>query len=76
MSIYICELLKGFSGKGTLLSKENYKEYFTYLFWRSPFSHMKQTEDKTQPIDCLNQSKNITAKKQLISLQHSIIIPV
>lgn len=29
MSKYICELLKGFSGKGTLLSKESYKEYFT-----------------------------------------------
>lgn len=29
MSKYICELLKGFAGNGTLLSKNSYKEYFT-----------------------------------------------
>ena len=29
MSKYICELLKGFTGNGTLLNKESYKEYFT-----------------------------------------------
>lgn len=29
MSKFICELLKGYSDKGTLLSKESYKEYFT-----------------------------------------------
>ena len=29
MGKYICELLKGFSGKGTILSNESYKEYFT-----------------------------------------------
>ncbi|MFX2597875.1 serine hydrolase domain-containing protein, partial [Enterobacter roggenkampii] len=28
MSKYICELLKGFAGNGTLLSKTSYKEYF------------------------------------------------
>jgi CubicO group peptidase (beta-lactamase class C family) len=28
MSKYICELLKGFTENGTLLSKESYKEYF------------------------------------------------
>lgn len=29
MSKYICELLKGYFGKGTILSYESYKEYFT-----------------------------------------------
>ena len=29
MGKYICELLKGYFGKGTLLSKKSYKEYFT-----------------------------------------------
>ncbi|MCX6318623.1 MAG: serine hydrolase [Bacteroidetes bacterium] len=29
MGKYICELLKGYVGKGTLLTKESYKEYFT-----------------------------------------------
>jgi CubicO group peptidase (beta-lactamase class C family) len=29
MSKYICELLKGFTRKGTLLTEESYKEYFT-----------------------------------------------
>jgi CubicO group peptidase (beta-lactamase class C family) len=29
MSKYICELLKGFTGNGTLLNKESYKEYFS-----------------------------------------------
>ena len=29
MSKYICELMKGYSGNGTLLSKESYKEFFT-----------------------------------------------
>jgi CubicO group peptidase (beta-lactamase class C family) len=29
MSKYIFELLKGFTGKGSILSKESYKEYFT-----------------------------------------------
>ncbi len=29
MSKYICELLKGFTGNGTLLNKDSYKEYFT-----------------------------------------------
>ena len=28
MSKYICELMKGYSGNGTLLSKESYKEYY------------------------------------------------
>lgn len=29
MSKYICELLKGYTGNGTLLHKESYKEFFT-----------------------------------------------
>ena len=29
MSKYICELMKGFTGNGTVLSKESYKELFT-----------------------------------------------
>mgnify|MGYP003602202629 CR=1 FL=1 len=29
MSKYICELMKGYSGNGTLLNKESYKEFFT-----------------------------------------------
>ena len=29
MSKYICELMKGYTGNGTLLNKESYKEFFT-----------------------------------------------
>lgn len=29
MSKYICELMKGYTGNGTLLNKDSYKEYFT-----------------------------------------------
>lgn len=29
MSKYICELMKGYTGNGTILNKDSYKEYFT-----------------------------------------------
>jgi hypothetical protein len=37
MSKYIAELSKGYFGKGTLLSKESYKEYFTPQLYAKNF---------------------------------------
>lgn len=44
MSKYICELMKGFTGNGTLLSKESYKELFTQQLKSENFINRSASE--------------------------------
>ena len=44
MSKYICELMKGYTGKGTLLSKNSYKELFTQQLKEENFIERSTSE--------------------------------
>jgi len=44
MGKFICELLKGYSGRGTLLSKESYKEYFRQQLTAENFTDRATSE--------------------------------
>jgi CubicO group peptidase (beta-lactamase class C family) len=44
MSKYICELMKGYTGNGTILNKDSYKEYFTQQLKQENFIDRSTSE--------------------------------